>query len=126
MVSSLLVATWTLHVGLETIDTPDESEEVYAYIIEHVEMTGSNLGQEMFDNWANRAGNVVMVMPLSSVPVHDYWTQCNGRTDYDYAEQKLVVIFARQREVSNYIPRYPRKRPRRSKRMRLILHHAFL
>jgi glutamate synthase (NADPH/NADH) len=51
-------------VGLETIDTPDESEEVYGYIKEHVEMTGSSLGQEMLDNWDNRVGNFVKVMPL--------------------------------------------------------------
>jgi glutamate synthase domain-containing protein 3 len=51
-------------VGLETIDTPDESEEVYGYIKEHVEMTGSSLGQEMLDNWDNRVGSFVKVMPL--------------------------------------------------------------
>jgi glutamate synthase (NADPH/NADH) len=50
-------------VGLDTIDTPEESEEVYAYIKEHVEMTGSSLGQEMLDNWDGRVGKFVKVMP---------------------------------------------------------------
>jgi glutamate synthase (NADPH/NADH) len=53
-------------VGLETIDTPEESEEVYNYIKEHVETTGSSVGQEMLDNWDTRVGQFVKVMP------HDY------------------------------------------------------
>jgi glutamate synthase (NADPH/NADH) len=50
-------------VGLDTIDTPEESEEVYGFIKEHVDMTGSALGQEMLDNWDMRVGNFVKVMP---------------------------------------------------------------
>lgn len=53
-------------VGLETIDTPEESQEVYNYIKEHTEITGSQLGQEMLDNWNEQAGKFVKVMP------HDY------------------------------------------------------
>jgi glutamate synthase domain-containing protein 2/glutamate synthase domain-containing protein 1/glutamate synthase domain-containing protein 3 len=53
-------------VALETIDTEQEKEEVYNYIKEHVEMTGSNLGQAMLDNWDIRAGQFVKVFP------HDY------------------------------------------------------
>ena len=53
-------------VGLETIDTPEESEEVYNYIKEHVEATGSSVGQSMLDNWDSRVGSFVKVMP------HDY------------------------------------------------------
>jgi glutamate synthase domain-containing protein 3 len=50
-------------VGLDTIDTPEESEEVYGYIKEHVDMTRSALGQEMLDNWDIGVGNFVKVMP---------------------------------------------------------------
>jgi glutamate synthase domain-containing protein 3 len=53
-------------VGLEKIDTPDESCEVYGYIMEHVEATGSALGKEMLDDWDNRRDKFVKVMP------HDY------------------------------------------------------
>ena len=53
-------------VGLETIDTPEESQEVYEYIKEHVDVTGSTVGQDMLDNWENRIGKFVKVMP------HDY------------------------------------------------------
>jgi hypothetical protein len=65
-------------LGLETIDTPDESEEVYKFNKEDVE-NGVSLEQEVLDNSNNRVGNFVKVMPLSSV--HDYWTRCNGRSD---------------------------------------------
>lgn len=53
-------------VGLETVDTPEESDELYNYIKEHVHYTGSSLGQEMLDNWDDRVGKFVKVMP------HDY------------------------------------------------------
>ena len=53
-------------VGLETIDTQEESDEVYNYIKEHVETTGSTVGQAMLDNWDSRVGSFVKVMP------HDY------------------------------------------------------
>jgi glutamate synthase (NADH) len=53
-------------VGLETIDTPEEQDEVYGYIKEHVDMTGSAVGQEMIDNWNSRVGQFVKVFP------HDY------------------------------------------------------
>jgi glutamate synthase domain-containing protein 3 len=53
-------------VGLETIDTEEEKEEVYGYIQEHVDATGSDVGQAMLDNWDQRVGQFVKVMP------HDY------------------------------------------------------
>jgi glutamate synthase domain-containing protein 3 len=53
-------------VGLETIETDEEKEEVYGYIQEHVEATGSTVGQRMLDNWDTRAVQFVKVMP------HDY------------------------------------------------------
>lgn len=53
-------------VGLETIDTPEESDAVRGYIEEHVAMTGSSLGQDMLNNWDSRVGKFVKVMP------HDY------------------------------------------------------
>jgi glutamate synthase domain-containing protein 3 len=53
-------------VGLETIDTEEEKEEVYGYIQEHVEATGSDVGQAMLDNWDQRVSQFVKVMP------HDY------------------------------------------------------
>jgi glutamate synthase domain-containing protein 3 len=53
-------------VGLETVDTPEESEELKGYIQEHIDMTQSSLGQEMVDNWDDRVGKFVKVYP------HDY------------------------------------------------------
>jgi len=53
-------------VGLEMIDTEEEKEEVYQYIKEHVDFTGSTVGQEMLDNWDLRVGSFVKVFP------HDY------------------------------------------------------
>ena len=53
-------------VGLETIDTPENKDEVYGYIKEHVDMTGSSVGQEILDNWDSRVGSFVKVFP------HDY------------------------------------------------------
>ena len=53
-------------VGLETIDSSEESEEVYNYIKEHVAYTGSSVGQAMLDNWSTVSGQFVKVMP------HDY------------------------------------------------------
>jgi glutamate synthase domain-containing protein 3 len=53
-------------VGLETIDTDEEKQEVYGYIKEHVAHTGSTLGQEMLDNWDIRVSQFVKVFP------HDY------------------------------------------------------
>jgi glutamate synthase domain-containing protein 3 len=53
-------------VGLEQIDMAEESDEVYGYIEEHVAATGSVLGQEFLDNWDQRVGKFVKVMP------HDY------------------------------------------------------
>merc|ERR1712127_377517 len=37
-------------VGLEEIDSIEEKEKVYAFIQEHVEMTGSPVGQKMLEN----------------------------------------------------------------------------
>lgn len=53
-------------VGLETIDTPEESQEIYGYIKEHVNTTGSTVGQKMLDDWDSTVGQFVKVMP------HDY------------------------------------------------------
>jgi len=53
-------------VGLETVDTPEESDELYNYIKEHVDYTGSTVGQNMLDNWNDEVGKFVKVMP------HDY------------------------------------------------------
>lgn len=50
-------------VGLEKIETPEESEEVLSYIKEHVCVTGSSLGQSMIDNWGTRVDHFVKVMP---------------------------------------------------------------
>jgi glutamate synthase (NADH) len=50
-------------VALERIDSPEESDEIYDYIKEHVETTGSSLGQEMLDNWDTRASQFVKVFP---------------------------------------------------------------
>jgi glutamate synthase (NADPH/NADH) len=53
-------------VGLESVETEEEKEELYQYIKEHVEFTGSSVGQEMMNNWDMRVGNFVKVFP------HDY------------------------------------------------------
>lgn len=50
-------------VLLERIETEEEKNEVYEYIREHVEVTGSGLGQEMLDNWDSRVDKFVKVMP---------------------------------------------------------------
>ncbi len=50
-------------VGLDTIDTEEEKDELYNYVQEHVEMTGSAVGQEMLDNWDMRVGHFVKVFP---------------------------------------------------------------
>eukprot|EP00529_Nitzschia_sp_RCC80_P006936 CAMPEP_0113489594 /NCGR_PEP_ID=MMETSP0014_2-20120614/26609_1 /TAXON_ID=2857 /ORGANISM="Nitzschia sp." /LENGTH=1622 /DNA_ID=CAMNT_0000383335 /DNA_START=70 /DNA_END=4934 /DNA_ORIENTATION=- /assembly_acc=CAM_ASM_000159 len=53
-------------VGLETIDTDAEKEEVFGYIQEHVAATGSSVGQAMLENWDERCKHFVKVFP------HDY------------------------------------------------------
>ena len=53
-------------VGLEKIETPEESEEVFNYIKEHVDVTGSTVGQAMLEDWEARKGKFVKVFP------HDY------------------------------------------------------
>jgi glutamate synthase domain-containing protein 3 len=50
-------------VGLETIETPEESEEVRNYVMEHVNMTGSGVGQALLNNWDIDVGNFVKVFP---------------------------------------------------------------
>eukprot|EP00586_Coscinodiscus_wailesii_P002117 CAMPEP_0172483462 /NCGR_PEP_ID=MMETSP1066-20121228/10479_1 /TAXON_ID=671091 /ORGANISM="Coscinodiscus wailesii, Strain CCMP2513" /LENGTH=1606 /DNA_ID=CAMNT_0013247359 /DNA_START=221 /DNA_END=5041 /DNA_ORIENTATION=- len=52
--------------GLETIDDDDEKATVRGYIQEHVDYTGSTVGQAMLDNWDESVGKFVKVMP------HDY------------------------------------------------------
>merc|ERR1719330_1848199 len=46
-------------VGLETVVDVAESEELYDYIKEHVQMTGSTIGQEMLEDWDNRVKSFV-------------------------------------------------------------------
>merc|ERR1712157_297335 len=53
-------------VGLETIDTDEEKEQVYNYIQEHVQYTDSSVGKDMLENWDERVKYFVKVMP------HDY------------------------------------------------------
>jgi glutamate synthase (NADPH/NADH) len=53
-------------VGLESVETLEESEFLLNTIKEHVEATGSARGLEMIDNWDQCVGNFVKVMP------HDY------------------------------------------------------
>merc|ERR1712187_431149 len=48
-------------VALESIDTPEEKQEVYNYIQEHVEYTNSEVGQGMLDNWDERVNHFVKV-----------------------------------------------------------------
>jgi glutamate synthase domain-containing protein 3 len=50
-------------VGLETIDTEAEKEEVFGYIQEHVAATGSSVGQEMLENWDEKSKEFVKVFP---------------------------------------------------------------
>merc|ERR1712127_774578 len=51
-------------VGLEEIDTVAEKEKVFGFIQEHVEMTGSPVGQKMLENWDLEVNNFVKVFPL--------------------------------------------------------------
>merc|ERR1711862_841052 len=53
-------------VGLETIDSDSEKEEVFGYIQEHVAATGSRVGADMLENWDSRCKDFVKVYP------HDY------------------------------------------------------
>jgi glutamate synthase domain-containing protein 2/glutamate synthase domain-containing protein 3/glutamate synthase domain-containing protein 1 len=53
-------------VGLESIDTNAEKEEVFGYIQEHVAATGSGVGADMLENWDSRCKDFVKVYP------HDY------------------------------------------------------
>ena len=53
-------------VGLYSVESPEEKEELYNYIKEHVEFTKSGLGQTMLDEFDTRVGHFVKVFP------HDY------------------------------------------------------
>eukprot|EP00980_Cylindrotheca_fusiformis_P010858 scaffold2462_cov127-Cylindrotheca_fusiformis.AAC.15 len=53
-------------VGLETIATEAEKEEVFGFIQQHVAATGSAVGQKMLENWDEVSKDFVKVMP------HDY------------------------------------------------------
>lgn len=53
-------------VGLETVEDVAEKEDLYNYIKEHVDVTGSTVGQAMLEDWDNACKNFVKVMP------HDY------------------------------------------------------
>eukprot|EP00581_Thalassiosira_minuscula_P012171 CAMPEP_0183715274 /NCGR_PEP_ID=MMETSP0737-20130205/9570_1 /TAXON_ID=385413 /ORGANISM="Thalassiosira miniscula, Strain CCMP1093" /LENGTH=1599 /DNA_ID=CAMNT_0025944365 /DNA_START=168 /DNA_END=4967 /DNA_ORIENTATION=+ len=53
-------------VALEEIDSVEEKEKVYGFIQEHVEMTGSPVGQRMLENWDSECKKFVKVFP------HDY------------------------------------------------------
>jgi len=50
-------------VGLEDVETVQEKEELYSYIKEHVDMTGSVVGQSMLENWDETVQKFVKVMP---------------------------------------------------------------
>lgn len=53
-------------VGLESLEEVSEKEQLFNFIKEHVEMTGSTVGQAMLEDWDNSVKNFVKVMP------HDY------------------------------------------------------
>jgi glutamate synthase domain-containing protein 3 len=53
-------------VGLDEIETEEEKEELFGYIQEHIEATGSSVGQEMLENWDETCKKFVKVFP------HDY------------------------------------------------------
>eukprot|EP00559_Dactyliosolen_fragilissimus_P006269 CAMPEP_0184871326 /NCGR_PEP_ID=MMETSP0580-20130426/40651_1 /TAXON_ID=1118495 /ORGANISM="Dactyliosolen fragilissimus" /LENGTH=1626 /DNA_ID=CAMNT_0027373969 /DNA_START=220 /DNA_END=5100 /DNA_ORIENTATION=- len=53
-------------VGFEEVDTVEEQEKLYSFIKEHVDVTGSTVGQKMLEDWDNTVKNFVKVMP------HDY------------------------------------------------------
>lgn len=53
-------------VALEIIDTEEEKEKVFGFIQEHVEMTGSPVGQRMLMDWDKEYRHFVKVFP------HDY------------------------------------------------------
>lgn len=53
-------------VGLETVEDVAEKKDLYNYIKEHVDVTGSTVGQAMLEDWDNACKNFVKVMP------HDY------------------------------------------------------
>jgi len=53
-------------VGLEKVDAEVDKGDLYNYIQQHVEATGSNVGQNMLENWDATVKDFVKVMP------HDY------------------------------------------------------
>jgi glutamate synthase domain-containing protein 3 len=53
-------------VGLESLEEVSEKEQLFNFIKEHVEMTGSTVGQAMLEDWDNSVKSFVKVMP------HDY------------------------------------------------------
>jgi glutamate synthase domain-containing protein 3 len=53
-------------VALETIESQEESDQLFGFIQEHVEVTGSTVGQAMLEDWSSSVGKFVKVFP------HDY------------------------------------------------------
>jgi glutamate synthase domain-containing protein 3 len=53
-------------VGLYSLDDEEEKEQIFNYIQEHVEVTGSTVGKEMLENWPETCKHFVKVFP------HDY------------------------------------------------------
>ena len=53
-------------VGLERVTTDEEKEELAAIIAEHVESTGSAVGEKMISSWDNHVGHFVKVRPITS------------------------------------------------------------
>lgn len=53
-------------VGLDAVDTEEEKQALYDYIKEHVDYTGSSVGQGMLEDWDAKVKKFVKVMP------HDY------------------------------------------------------
>lgn len=54
-------------VGLETIDTDVEKEEVFGYIKVHVAATGSRVGAELLENWDSRYKDFVKVCLMTTI-----------------------------------------------------------
>ena len=53
-------------VGLDTVDSDEEKSVLFGYINEHIDYTGSTLGQNVLNDWETTVTQFVKVMP------HDY------------------------------------------------------
>ena len=50
-------------VALETVDLESERAELHAHIQKHVDLTGSQRGQDLLASWPSSASDFVKVMP---------------------------------------------------------------